>query len=53
MNLSAALAKYSAMQNKTVIAKALDDHFAIQTIDEPIWKSMGLDCDAIVQDILF
>ena len=53
MNLSAALAKHSVMQNKTVSAKALDDHFAIQATDEPIWKSMGLDCDAIVQDILF
>jgi deoxyxylulose-5-phosphate synthase len=52
MNLSAALATYDVMQNKTVFIKALDDHFAIQTKNEPIWHSFGLDCDAIVCDIL-
>ena len=52
MNLSAALANYSVMQNKTVEIKALDDHFAVQTENEPIWKSSQLDCDAIVCNIL-
>ena len=52
MNLSAALANCEVMQNKTVIVKALDDHFAIQTQNEPIWKSFSLDCDSIVRDIL-
>ena len=52
MNLSVALADYDVMQNKSVVVKALDDHFAIQTEDEPIWKSFGLDCDSIVRDIL-
>ncbi len=52
MNLSAALYNYAVMQNKTVTVKAIDDHFAIQTEDEPIWKSFGLDCDGIVRDIL-
>ncbi len=52
MNLSAALADYKVMQNKSVTVKALEDHFAIQTENEPIWKSFGLDCDSIVHDIL-
>ena len=52
MNLSAALSGYETMQNKRVTIKALSDHFAIQTQDEPIWKSFDLDCDSIVRDIL-
>ena len=52
MNLSSALSGYEVMQNKTVIIKALGDHFAIQTQNEPIWKSFGLDCDSIVHDVL-
>ena len=52
MNLSSALENYSVMQNKKVFIKALDDHFAIQTQNEPIWQSFGLDCDSIVHDIL-
>ncbi len=52
MNLSNALSNYEVMQNKTVIIKALDDHFAIQTENEPIFKSFLLDCDSIVYDIL-
>ena len=52
MNLSAALADCDLMRNKSVTVKALEDHFAIQTEDEPIWKSFGLDCDSIVRDIL-
>ena len=52
MNLSAALADYDMMKNKSVTIKALDEHFAIQTEDEPIWKSFGLDANSIVYDIL-
>ncbi len=52
MTLSAVLANYDVMKNKTVTVTALADHFAIQTKDEPIWKSFGLDCDSIVRDIL-
>ena len=52
MNLSSALSGYEVLQNKTVIIKALGDHFAIQTQNEPIWKSFLLDCDSIVRDIL-
>ncbi len=52
MTLSAALADYDVMQNKTVTVKALDDHFAIQTENEPIWKSFGIDCEGIMRDIL-
>ena len=52
MNLSAALAILDVMQNKTVSIKALEDHFAIQTENEPIWKSFGLDAESIARDIL-
>ncbi|MBR5120292.1 MAG: 1-deoxy-D-xylulose-5-phosphate synthase [Clostridia bacterium] len=52
MNLSSALSVHEVMKNKTVTIKALGDHFAIQTQNEPIWKSFGLDCDSIVCDIL-
>ena len=52
MNLCAALANYEKMQNKSVSIKALEDHFAIQAQNEPIFKSFLLDCDSIVQDIL-
>lgn len=52
MNLSSALADYDVMQNKRVIIKALGEHFAIQTKDDPIWKSFDLDADSIVRDIL-
>ena len=52
MTLCAALSDHDVMQNKTVTVKALDGHFAIQTQNEPIWKSFGLDCDGIVRDIL-
>ena len=52
MNLSSALSGHEVMKNKTVTIKALGDHFAIQTQNEPIWKSFGLDCDSIVRDIL-
>jgi transketolase C-terminal domain/subunit len=52
MNLSAALADYDVMKNKSVTIKALGEHFAIQTEDEPIWKSFGLDANSIVYDIL-
>ena len=52
MNLLDALKNYEIMKNKTLTIKALGDHFAIQTQNEPIWKSFGLDCDSIVCDIL-
>ena len=52
MNLSDALKNYDVMQNKIVTVKALGDHFAIQTENEPIWKTFGLDCGSIVYDIL-
>ena len=52
MNLSLALAEYNVMKNKDVTIKAIDDHFAIQEKDEPIWESFGLDYNAIISDIL-
>jgi 1-deoxy-D-xylulose-5-phosphate synthase len=53
MNLSAALSDYDVMQNKSIQIRALDNHFALQTKNESIWKSACLDCDAIMHDILF
>ena len=53
MMLSAALADKKRMQNKTVLIKALGEHFAVQTENEPIWKSFGLDSATIVADILY
>ena len=52
MNLLDALKNYEIMKNKTVTVKALEDHFAIQTENEPIWKSFSLDRDSIVHDVL-
>ena len=52
MNLSAALASHRVMQNKTVCIKALESGFAIQEMDEPIWRSFTLDCDSIVHELL-
>ena len=40
------------MQNKTVSIMATDDSFAIQEKDEPIWKSVGLDAQSIVDHVL-
>ncbi len=52
MMLSEALAGEDVMQNKTVKIKALNNHFAIQTQNEPIWQSFNLDADAIARDVL-
>ncbi len=52
MLLSDALSDYPKMKNKTVRIIALDDQFGIQTQDESIWKSFGMDCDGIVKVIL-
>ncbi|MBQ7336413.1 MAG: 1-deoxy-D-xylulose-5-phosphate synthase [Clostridia bacterium] len=52
MMLSDVLKTKQKMQNKTVRILALEDHFAIQERDEPIWESVGLDADAVA-DIIF
>jgi 1-deoxy-D-xylulose-5-phosphate synthase len=52
MLLSAELAKDSLMQNKTFLFKALRDEFGLQEKDEPILKSVGLDADSIVEELL-
>ncbi len=52
MLLSDALRQLGALENKTVHVMAVDNSFAVQTKDEPIWKSVGLDCNAIVQRVL-
>lgn len=52
MMLSAALASHTVMENKRITVRALGEHFAIQTENEPIWKSFGLDSATIVADIL-
>ena len=53
MNLSATLASFKVMENKSITVKALNDHFAVQTENEPIWKSFGLDSATVVADILY
>ena len=40
------------MQNKTFLFKALRDEFGLQEKDEPILKSVGLDADSIVEELL-
>ncbi len=52
MMLSDALSSFEIMQNKTVRIMAVDDSFAVQTRNEPILKTVGLDCAGIVQTIL-
>ena len=52
MMLSAALASHTVMENKRITVRALGEHFAIQTENEPIWKSFLLDSATIVADIL-
>ena len=52
MMLSAALASHKVMENKSVTVKALGEHFAIQTANEPIWHSFGLDAEGIICDLL-
>ena len=52
MMLSAALADKKEMQNKPVSIKALGEHFAVQTQNEPIWHSFHLDADSILREIL-
>lgn len=52
MMLSDALSSEEKMKNKTVLSLALDDEFGVQEKNESIWKSVGVDCDAIVKAIL-
>ncbi|MBQ9796265.1 MAG: 1-deoxy-D-xylulose-5-phosphate synthase [Clostridia bacterium] len=52
MLLSAELAKYSVMENKKLLFKALKDEFGIQEKDEPILQSVCLDADSIVRELL-
>ncbi len=52
MMLSSALSLHPKMQNKTVRILALKDDFGIQTKPEPILRSVGLDADSIIDEIL-
>jgi 1-deoxy-D-xylulose-5-phosphate synthase len=52
MMLSNALSGYEVMKNKTVSIMAVDDEFAVQEKNEPIWKSVGIDRDSIVKMII-
>ncbi len=52
MLLSDALKPYSVMQNKDVQIMALKDSFGMQTKNEPIFRSVGLDCDSVLHCIL-
>lgn len=52
MMLSDALSGYEVMRNKTVSIMAVDDEFAVQEKNEPIYKSVGIDRESIVKTIL-
>ncbi len=51
MLLSDALSGYEVMKNKTVTTLALDDDFGIQTVNEPIWRSAGVDHESILRAV--
>ncbi len=51
MMLSEQLLKHAYMKNKTISIMALEDSFGIQERKEPIWRSVGLDCDAIIKEL--
>lgn len=51
MLLSDALSDCPAMQNKTTSIIALPDGFGVQSADEPIRHSFGLDAEAIVRNV--
>ena len=48
MSLSRALEESSALDGKKVVLLALRESFGIQERDEPILKSVGLDCESIL-----
>ena len=48
MILSETLSSYPVMNNKTVRIMALDDNFAIQDKDEPIYKTAKISAEDIV-----
>ena len=52
MLLSDALSAYAIMKNKEVDAIALDHSFGIQTKNEPIHASFGMDAENIVSRVL-
>ncbi|MBQ8432341.1 MAG: 1-deoxy-D-xylulose-5-phosphate synthase [Clostridia bacterium] len=52
MLLSEELSHHAQMQNKRVRILAVEESFAVQEKDEPILKTVGLDCDSIVACIL-
>jgi len=52
MMLSDELKKFPKLQNKTVRIMALKDEFGLQEREESIWKSCGMDRDAIVEAVL-
>ncbi len=52
MMLSETLSHFEIMQNKSVTVMAIDDNFGIPKCREPILKTVGLDRESIVQNIL-
>jgi deoxyxylulose-5-phosphate synthase len=52
MMLSDALSAFEIMKNKQVSILATEDSFGIQEQNEPIWKTVGVDCDSIVNAVL-
>ncbi|MBQ2735029.1 MAG: 1-deoxy-D-xylulose-5-phosphate synthase [Clostridia bacterium] len=52
MMLSDALSSFAIMKNKRISILATDDSFGVQEENEPIWKSVGVDREAIVNTVL-
>ena len=52
MLLSDALSKHSETKNKEMILMAIDEDFVVQEKNEPILKTVGLDCHGIVEKLL-
>ncbi len=52
MLLADALHEKECMKNKAVRTLALDDDFAIQEKDEPIWKTVGVDRESILTAVM-
>ena len=52
MMLSNELSRYENMKNKQCILLATDDRFALQEKDEPIWKTVCVDAESIVQALI-
>ncbi|MBR3894710.1 MAG: 1-deoxy-D-xylulose-5-phosphate synthase [Clostridia bacterium] len=51
MMLSEALSAHEIMKNKTTVIMATDDNFGVRMKNEPIYRTVGLDAESIVERI--